>query len=89
MRSVEFKQESFEELSHWVVQDRKVYQRIVRLINEVRRTPFEGIGKPEPCSGCGFNSFADSINSTKTLKFYQFEGFSLKVRPWEALKFDS
>ncbi|WP_028523089.1 Txe/YoeB family addiction module toxin [Runella limosa] len=51
MRSVEFKQESFEELSHWVVQDRKAYQRIVRLINEVRRTPFEGIGKPEPLRG--------------------------------------
>jgi len=31
MRSVEFKQESFEELSHWVVQDRKAYQRIVIL----------------------------------------------------------
>jgi toxin YoeB len=51
MRSVEFKQESFEELSHWVVQNRKTYQRIVRLINEVRRTPFEGIGKPEPLRG--------------------------------------
>ncbi len=51
MRSVEFKQDSFEELAQWVIQDRKTYQRIVRLINEVRRTPFEGIGKPEPLRG--------------------------------------
>ncbi|WP_298357307.1 Txe/YoeB family addiction module toxin [Runella sp.] len=51
MRSVEFKQDSFEELAQWVTQDRKTYQRIVRLISEVRRAPFEGIGKPEPLRG--------------------------------------
>jgi toxin YoeB len=33
---------------YWQGQDRKTLKRINMLINEVRRSPFEGIGKPEP-----------------------------------------
>ena len=33
---------------HWQQHDRKILQRINRLINEIRRDPFAGIGKPEP-----------------------------------------
>lgn len=33
---------------HWVSTDRKVLKRLIRLIDECRSTPFEGIGKPEP-----------------------------------------
>ena len=36
----------------WFVQhDRKLLKRINQLIQEVLRTPFEGIGKPEPLKG--------------------------------------
>jgi len=31
--------------------ERRLLQRINRLLAEVRRTPFEGIGKPEPLKG--------------------------------------
>jgi len=33
---------------HWQQHDRKILQRINRLINEIRRDPLAGIGKPEP-----------------------------------------
>ena len=33
---------------HWQQHDRKILQRINRLINEIRRDPLTGIGKPEP-----------------------------------------
>lgn len=33
---------------YWQTQDRKTLKRINRLITETKRTPFEGIGKPEP-----------------------------------------
>lgn len=33
---------------YWQSQDKKTLKRINRLINDVRRTPFDGIGKPEP-----------------------------------------
>jgi toxin YoeB len=51
MRSVEFKGNSFEEFNDWLLRDKKTYQRIVRMIQECRRTPFEGVGKPEPLKG--------------------------------------
>jgi len=33
---------------YWQGQDRKTLRRINKLITDVQRTPFEGIGKPEP-----------------------------------------
>lgn len=33
---------------YWQTQDRKTLRRINRLIRDVQRSPFEGIGKPEP-----------------------------------------
>jgi toxin YoeB len=48
MRSVEFDPNGFEDLAWWIQQDRKTALRIVQLIKEVQRTPFEGTGKPEP-----------------------------------------
>ncbi len=36
----------------WFVQhDRKLLKRINQLIQDILRTPFEGIGKPEPLKG--------------------------------------
>jgi toxin YoeB len=32
---------------YWQTQDRKALMRINKLINDVKRSPFEGIGKPE------------------------------------------
>lgn len=51
MRSVKFKDSSFDEFNDWLSRDKKTYQRIIRLIQECRRTPFEGTGKPEPLRG--------------------------------------
>jgi toxin YoeB len=32
---------------YWQTQDQKTLKRINKLINDVKRSPFEGIGKPE------------------------------------------
>ncbi len=48
LRSLEFDQAGFEDLAWWIENDRKMAQRIVRLIQAVQRDPFVGIGKPEP-----------------------------------------
>ncbi len=36
---------------HWQEQDRKILSRVNLLIREALRTPFAGIGKPEPLKG--------------------------------------
>ena len=37
----------FEDWALWVKNDRKLALRIIKLIREVQRSPFEGTGKPE------------------------------------------
>ena len=56
MRSLEFDVAALEDLAWWVEQDRTQALRIIRLIREIQREPFSGLGKPEPLkhelSGC-------------------------------------
>jgi len=39
---------AWDDYLYWQTQDKKTLKRINKLINDVRRSPFEGIGKPEP-----------------------------------------
>lgn len=48
MRRIEFVPEAFREYQTWVEEDKKIALRIGDLIKDILRTPFEGIGKPEP-----------------------------------------
>ena len=36
---------------YWQTQDRKTLKRINLLIKDISRSPFEGLGKPEPLKG--------------------------------------
>ncbi len=38
---------AWEDYVYWQAQDRKTLKRINKLIDDVRRSPFDGIGKPE------------------------------------------
>jgi toxin YoeB len=39
---------SWSDYLYWQGQDKKTLKRVNKLIEEVLRSPFEGIGKPEP-----------------------------------------
>lgn len=56
MRSLEFDSSAFEDLAWWIEQERAQALRIIRLVRDVHRDPFSGLGKPEPLkhelSGC-------------------------------------
>jgi toxin YoeB len=43
-----FSDEAWEDYLYWLKQDRRMVDRINKLIKDVRRSPFEGVGKPEP-----------------------------------------
>jgi toxin YoeB len=47
-RDVIFKGSSFTDFNEWQVQNPKYYRKIADLIEEIRRNPFAGTGKPEP-----------------------------------------
>jgi toxin YoeB len=43
-----FEDQGWEDYTSWLKTDRKMLERINKLINDVRLDPFTGIGKPEP-----------------------------------------
>jgi toxin YoeB len=43
-----FSEQAWEDYLYWQKTDRKLLQRINTLIKDISRSPFEGIGKPEP-----------------------------------------
>jgi toxin YoeB len=47
-REAVFQPEFIEDLKYWVKNDRKTTLRVLKLIEDILRDPFVGIGKPEP-----------------------------------------
>ena len=45
---IAFEQRAFADFIAWAEQDRKIHKRIVTLILDIARNPYQGIGKPEP-----------------------------------------
>lgn len=43
-----FSKNAWEDYLSWQTEDKKVLKKINSLIKDINRTPFEGIGKPEP-----------------------------------------
>jgi toxin YoeB len=46
-----FQTHGWEDYLYWQQQDKKILQRINDLIKATLRSPFKGIGKPEPLKG--------------------------------------
>jgi toxin YoeB len=51
VRDVNFDPAAWDDFQYWLETDRKMVRRVVRLIGEIQRDPFNGIGKPEPLKG--------------------------------------
>lgn len=47
-RNLTFTPEGWEDYTYWINQDKKTLKKINKLITDVLRNPFEGLGKPEP-----------------------------------------
>lgn len=67
MRGVRFKEKAFDEIRDWLFEDAKTLQRIFRILEECRRTPFDGIGKPEALKGDFRGCWSRRINDEDRL----------------------
>jgi toxin YoeB len=47
-RLLSWTDEAWNSYVYWQTQDKKTLERINKLISDVKRSPFDGIGKPEP-----------------------------------------
>lgn len=48
MSNFSFTEDAFTEYIYWQTQDKKTLKRINTLLKDMSRSPFDGIGKPEP-----------------------------------------
>ncbi len=48
MKQLTFDSEAFDDFCSWAIYDKQVFKKILELLKSIKRTPFHGIGKPEP-----------------------------------------
>ena len=60
-------QDAWDDYLYWQKEDKKALKRINTLIKEVMRSPFEGIGKPEPLHGNLSGLWSRRIDSANRL----------------------
>jgi toxin YoeB len=46
-RKIVFELSAFEDFNDWVKLDKKIHRKIIELIKDINRHPFQGLGKPE------------------------------------------
>ena len=73
-----FADEAWEDCLHWQKQDRRMVERINKLLEEVRRDPFGGIGKPEPLKHALAGFWSRRITDEHRL-VYRVEGDDLLI----------
>lgn len=47
-RNLVFTPEGWDDYTYWINQDKKTLRKINKLINDAKRSPFDGLGKPDP-----------------------------------------
>lgn len=58
---------------YWQTQDKKTLKRVNALIKEIQRTPYEGIGKPEPLRGPLSGLWSRRIDQANRIVYYEQE----------------
>lgn len=61
--------EAWEDYLYWQAQDKKTLRRINALIKDVERSPFAGLGKPEPLKGALSGFWSRRIDDTNRLVY--------------------
>lgn len=71
-----FADEAWEDYLYWQKQDKRMVERINKLIGEVNREPFAGVGKPEPLKHALASYWSRRINDEHRMS-YKIEGDAL------------
>ena len=69
-----FTEQAWKDYVSWQQEDKKILKRINRLIEDIKRNPFEGIGKPEPLTGDLQGEYSRRINDKDRLVYHMENG---------------
>jgi toxin YoeB len=72
-----FSEQAWEDYLYWQKTDRKLLERINALVKDVSRSPFEGIGKPEPLKNALSGYWSRRINEEHRLVYRIVDGSML------------
>jgi len=75
---VQFSDSGWDDYLYWQHADRKLLKRINTLIQDIRRDPFEGVGKPEPLRHALAGYWSRRINDEHRL-VYQVSGDAMMI----------
>jgi toxin YoeB len=64
----------FGEFTQWATEDKKLFKKIATLIGDIKRSPYEGIGKPEPLKHELSGYWSRRINEEHRLVYQVIEG---------------
>ena len=62
---------AWDDYIYWQTQDKKTPKRINALIKDIKRSPFEGIGKPEPLKGNLSGMWSRRIDEENRIVYYE------------------
>jgi toxin YoeB len=77
-RQIVLQGNAFEDFTDWASSDRKLYAKIVALIKDIDRSPFAGLGKPEPLKNELSGYWSRRINDEHRL-VYKITNFEIIV----------
>ena len=78
MDDVQFSKEAWEDFSYWLAEDRKTIKRIMKLIKDIKRNGYSGIGKPEPLSD-NLSGFWSRRIDDKNRIVYKIDSNNIKI----------
>ncbi|WP_422135290.1 Txe/YoeB family addiction module toxin [Endozoicomonas sp. ALD040] len=73
-----FSERAWEDYLYWQKTDKKIAKRVNSLIKEIKRTPYEGTGKPEPLKHGLSGYWSRRINDEHRV-VYKFEDDSILI----------
>ncbi len=65
---------AWSEYLYWQTQDKKTLKRINALIKDILRSPYDGIGKPEPLRANLSGWWSRRIDDTNRIVYYEQNG---------------
>lgn len=78
MKTIQFAPKAYDEFVEWAETDREVFEKIDRMLREISRDPFRGLGKPEPLKHKHKGYWSRRITSEHRL-IYKFENETIMV----------
>lgn len=69
MLNLLFLPEGWEDYLYWQMQDRKTLRRVNALIQDILRSPYEGVGKPEPLKANRTGWWSRRIDETNRIVY--------------------